>query len=323
MGFTEHEVHGHAFATVLLQSGGRKIGLLRMSSFGQGNYPDLCAEEWERNRQINSTCNGKCQDDFVYRVLPNRLLSELEKATLSLKQKNITGLVVDLTGNEGGTGWVGAAIRILTDKPILCGQFGFLKHPHWIKHFQRESSEIRQKLLRTFEKRIKSQFEDKLKKTQLNLAQASLTCDRSGLWYKQKPLSCSLVVKEEVSDCEPGDDFHFRKGLYSGELYVLTDHRTASAAEDTVARLKESGAATILGETTYGSGCGYVDNPIPFELPNSKLKVNMPNCVRYSRQGINEVMGLQPDVPLTTHDLHREAFTESLVRFLTSRRNGK
>lgn len=45
-------------------------------------------------------------------------------------------------------------------------------------------------------------------------------------------------------------------GAWDGPLALLIDGATASASEDMVVWLRESRAATIIGERTYGAGCG-------------------------------------------------------------------
>ena len=59
-------------------------------------------------------------------------------------------------------------------------------------------------------------------------------------------------------------------GVWSGPLVVLADRGSASATEALVAMLKDNGAATVIGERTYGAGCGYTDGGLPLTLPNSE-----------------------------------------------------
>ena len=61
-------------------------------------------------------------------------------------------------------------------------------------------------------------------------------------------------------------------------------------------RLRESGVALVLGEHTTGAGCGYVDGGAPARLARIGLLVRMPNCARFTRNGRNEIEGLEPDV---------------------------
>lgn len=85
------------------------------------------------------------------------------------------------------------------------------------------------------------------------------------------------------------------EGAYRGPLLVLVDHRTISAAEGFAALLQDNSAAFVMGEATFGAGCGYTDGGIPFTLAHSGGEVKMPDCVRIRRDGGNEVEGVAPD----------------------------
>ena len=109
-------------------------------------------------------------------------------------------------------------------------------------------------------------------------------------------------------------------GLWSGPLFVLADHASASATEALVAMLKDNGAATVLGERTYGAGCGYTDGGLPLTLPNSRLEVWMPDCARYRIDGTNEIEGIEPDDPIAWSELDGSDRARALVDALSSPR---
>jgi hypothetical protein len=54
----------------------------------------------------------------------------------------------------------------------------------------------------------------------------------------------------------------------------------------------------VIGERTYGAGCGYTDGGIRHVLPHTGLDVRLPDCVRARADGMNEVEGVTPDVPI-------------------------
>jgi hypothetical protein len=155
------------------------------------------------------------------------------------------------------------------------------------------------------------------------LAELAAPCERSSLWQGRAP-GCSQTVTAPayatgVFDYLPGDalsDVPIRDELYSpfgrdvpagvwsGPLYVLVDAASASATEAFVAMLLDNGAATVIGERTYGAGCGYTDGGLPIELPNSGLVVWMPDCARYRIDGTNEIEGIDPDVGLEWSELN-------------------
>ena len=80
-------------------------------------------------------------------------------------------------------------------------------------------------------------------------------------------------------------------------MWILADRRTGSASEDFIAWLQQNRVARVLGETTAGAGCGYVDGGTRTPLRASPFDVRMPNCARFP-DGTNEIEGIVPDAPL-------------------------
>ena len=70
---------------------------------------------------------------------------------------------------------------------------------------------------------------------------------------------------------------------------------TASASEGFASQLRDAGAAVIVGEQTFGAGCGYTNGGLPIRLEHSGLEVRMPDCARMRLDGTNEVAGVTPD----------------------------
>ena len=54
--------------------------------------------------------------------------------------------------------------------------------------------------------------------------------------------------------------------------------------------------ATLVGETTYGAGCGYTSGGIKVYLENTKLRVWMSDCVRLRSDGENELAGIEAHI---------------------------
>jgi C-terminal processing protease CtpA/Prc len=106
----------------------------------------------------------------------------------------------------------------------------------------------------------------------------------------------------ELEALATGGSRPVRPAAWTGELFVLTNRRTASASEDFVASLQDAGAARIVGETTMGIGCGYTNGGVTLELPATGLTVRAPDCVRYRRDGRNEAEGVLPDLPVEWSD---------------------
>lgn len=113
-------------------------------------------------------------------------------------------------------------------------------------------------------------------------------CDRSGVW-RGEAVCGNLAPAGEVDELQG-------TGVWSGPVAVLVDKRTASAAEDFAYWLAGSGVARLVGERTFGAGCGYVDGGWAFQFKAFDAHAMMPNCSRYTRDGVNQIEGLAPDV---------------------------
>lgn len=113
-------------------------------------------------------------------------------------------------------------------------------------------------------------------------------CDRAGVWRREAV--CSNLAPAGEVDRRAG------VGAWQGPLAVLVGGKSASAAEDFAYWLAGSGAATLVGERTFGAGCGYVDGGWAYQFSAIEGHVMMPNCSRYTAEGINQIEGLSPDV---------------------------
>ena len=107
-------------------------------------------------------------------------------------------------------------------------------------------------------------------------------------------------------------------GVWTGPLAVLVDRRSASAADEFVTWLQDHGRATIAGERTYGAGCGYVDGGSAIALRAAPLHIMVPNCSRYTREGVNEIEGIPPTVALDWMALTPEKTAAALARLYAS-----
>lgn len=119
---------------------------------------------------------------------------------------------------------------------------------------------------------------------------AGPACDRSSMWQGKRP--CAVYAKPPETETLQGT------GLWTGPLAVLADRRSASAAEEFITWLKDNDRAVIAGERSFGAGCGYVDGGYAIALKAAPLHLMVPNCSRYTRDGINEIEGIAPDVPV-------------------------
>ncbi len=93
--------------------------------------------------------------------------------------------------------------------------------------------------------------------------------------------------------------------LVAGPVGILTNRRTASAAEELVLALKARGRATTIGDTTTGATASVLVR----ELPNG-WTYDVPEWIEYTLEGRTfEGVGLAPDIVViaTRTDVQRRA----------------
>ncbi|MGO9711771.1 MAG: S41 family peptidase, partial [Polyangiaceae bacterium] len=265
-----------------------------------------------------------CQDRLLMNV-SDRMTAALERRAVSLAHAGVAAVVVDITGNGGGSGWVDPAARALSPIPLRAPRMGFVRHEHWVKQLGEELANIakdRAAKKGTKDDAILAAAEATLHSA---LEEASTPCDRSALWDAGKPKpACAQLVTNRfftsgvLSYAKAGsfDGWASRDALYSPRQYayhegalslpllVLVDGGTASASEQFAAMLADNHAAVIVGSLTTGCGCGFTNGGIPTTLPHSGAHVHIPDCARLRADGANEASGLVPDVllPLATRD---------------------
>lgn len=317
--FTPMRADDRAFAAGTLALGDRRFGILRIPIFDQARYRSACIRAWDAYRErIESECDEHCIDDFVHLELPNRLLAELSATVHALAELDIHALVVDITRNGGGTDWVDPAARVLSTHELACPRLAFIRDPHWSERLDHLALEIDEDLGHEHPPEDRALLE--IARTRVrHLADAARErCDLTSIWTDPVRPSCTNLVEDEYYACgvfpwlppgrlagaETRGDLHeplryaYEPGAFGGPLYVLVDGYTASAAEYFAAMLVDGDAATLYGQRTAGSGCGYTNGGVPVDLHHSGLRVEMPDCQRRRRDGGNELAGITPHVPI-------------------------
>ncbi len=309
------EDSGYFPVGVLSLPGGKNVGVIRIHLFSEYAFPDLCEKAVSTaGLTSESPCDDECEDR-VERAAADLLTAAFARQVTTLKRSKIRALVVDITGNGGGTNWVEPAARTLTAKPLRSPRQAFIRHEHWTRQLRarltaveadarRASPPHREVLLRAAET-----LRQAMRETQH-------PCALESVWENQKP-GCSLVAttpplypQSLLPYAKPGSlpqapssrylfypsRYTYVEGVYTGRLLVLVDRGTASSAEYFTAMLRDNRAATVIGEPTVGAGCGYTNQGIPTVLKHSRARVKIPDCVRLRADGSNEVAGITPDV---------------------------
>jgi hypothetical protein len=301
----------------------RRVAVLRIASFEDNVFLDLCERAaTQLSIAADSNCAARCAGP-LNRETSNLMTDAIVRQIKVAQSQDISALIVDLTHNGGGTNWVEAAARVLTPVGLKAPRAAFLRHPHHATQLRDKIDALRADL-RAAPTALRAVLRAAIDTLERARTQAGMTCDRRPLW-EGKPIACSALVREPalyasgvlayakaseiatLSNCcalfYPAR-YRFQEGVYRGPLYVLIDRETASAAEYFAALLKDNGAALLIGEVTYGAGCGYTNGGIPTTLRFSGARVLMPDCVRYRADGSNEVDGITPDflVPWRARD---------------------
>jgi len=197
-------------------------------------------------------------------------------------------LIIDLRNNLGGAPayWQDIFIKRLIDKPLKHEQYSIVK------------KEVFNKL--NFNRRL---FNYKYRK-EIDLGKLTL-------------LEPSEWPFDSIPEYLNPDEFYFVKNTqtytptnkfpFDGEIYLLTDHNTFSAAEDFSKASKELDFATLVGANTIG-GAAVSFAPWLFELPNSHILMNIEIDMAFNPDGsINEIYGTKPD-----HQLEPSTFPTSM-----------
>jgi hypothetical protein len=299
------------FAGGTFDSANRTVGLLRIPIFDQYRYRAVCLEAWAA-RPTGEPCDAECLNRFRWHDVPQALIAEV---TDNLdRMGDVDVLVVDVTGNGGGTDWEDIVARTLTRMPLDCPRVSGIKHPHWHGRADEPMAAIERALgTPDLEARVRGVLTEARERFERWDAELREECDLNPLWSGQDP-GCSLLSQTPVTACgalahvtrddlagvpNPGEiyrpwSYEFEAGKFGGRLIVAVDHRTASSAEYFAGILQDHGA-TVIGERTAGAGAGYSYGGLPLTLPHSGLVLLVPDGARWRKNGENEVAGISPD----------------------------
>jgi hypothetical protein len=303
-------------AGVLTLEGNRRVGVVRIARFGEDSYRLACEREWNATVATGTErCDGPCHER-IFAGVGTRLLASLDSTLGRLAARGATALLVDVTGNGGGTNLADAIARQLTARPLRGTRVASIRHPHTIAQLRSTDSAVAADLAR-------SDLTD-AQRLLLTAARASLDsalaradsgCDLAGRWTGTVT-ACTILYRGLHSTgvldyAAPGSlaglasagvlfdpsAYAYREGVFAGPLYLLVDRRSASATEQFAALLSDNGAATVIGERTYGAGCGYTDGGLRTRLAHTGLTLRAPDCARFRASGANEAEGIVPDAP--------------------------
>ena len=204
--------------------------------------------------------------DFKYDQSNNEALLA---AYTEAEQKGVQNLILDLTENGGGNEqvWIEYIVQPNISEPVSYSKYNLLPLTEYNRSFWEPAGMLED---------IKPI--DELPEFP-NLSQEDIRL-------------CDYFV-ERTKTLPPSQDFP----LFSGEIYVLIDSTVFSASEGFAYFCKETGFATLVGETTGGDGVSFGD-PLYFELPNTHYVFRYTASYGLNSDGsCNAEKGTEPDVP--------------------------
>ena len=201
------------------------------------------------------------------------------------ESKDAKNIIIDMQGNDGGAtrAWIeGIVIPLLGEALppyyILCGvKSGALNQYFWggVNPPTDESAETMDAILKIFpslKEEILSEFD------------------------------AFSIQRNSISHSNVG---------FEGNIWVLVDDGTYSAADQFAIFCKRTGFATLVGTETGGNGAG--STPYMFALPNSGLLVRYEAFYAFNDDGTcNAIVGTKPDIEAKEGQTALEACLEQI-----------
>ena len=303
------------FPAGMISVKGQRVGVLQIGVFTPQGFPALCqAALLELSISADKPCDEAC-GDRIESWASGRLTLDLAAQLRALKEAGADSLVIDIAANGGGTEWAEAVARMLTARRLRSEDGGFVRGDHWAKAFAADEASLRHFAAsetgrnREWLLKLADQVETRRRI-------ALTTCDSAPLWRGEHP-ACEWLGKAFfgsglLAAADPSQlrgrpwaallfspmEFPYDEGVWRGPLIVLVDRNTGSAAAEFAAVLQDNHAAIVMGEAAAG-GCGHTNGGTPTKLRNSGATLEVPDCARFRSDGSNEVMGIEPDVPIS------------------------
>jgi hypothetical protein len=329
-------------AGIFTLENGKSFAVLNIGLFSTDGFLGNCTQAWEEFRaRLTAPCDEKCQERFNAATeirLTNKLIEQIK----ALQAQKPDYLIVDIGGNGGGSNWVEVAARVISPKPLRRLARGFIRHPHWIPILEGDLKIVQEDLARKdLTAKQKSYLKTAKELFEKYIREAKSPCDRMFFWTtNEERAGCTLLnttpiysggifdnlPANEIANLKSkdvlikSDAYEYEKHVFKGNLIVLVDRKTASAAELFASSVQASKSGAVVGEKTLGAGCGYVNGGTQYFLPVSKLQFRMPDCVRYRADGVNEVEGIEPDVSLWEAEDEKPKKLEKLLAHLSKMR---
>lgn len=307
------------FPAGLINSGTQTVGVIRIGLFAPQGYPELCesvrkqsATQGPLNIGDHSPCDEHCAkrlESAEYGVMSR----DLALRVAELRRLGATVLLVDVSGNGGGSEWAEAAARIVSPIQLRSERRDGVRGEHWAKYWESVAKELRQ-AKQSASSADSVALENWARQAEQAGTNASEHCSATPFWSGNRPdcewlapafyatgilaqANATLLHKKTWGPLlfSPAQ-YEFEESVWHGPLLVLVDGGTGSAAEEFAAVLQDNKAAVIIGAPTAGAGCGHTRGGTPVTLTHSQGILELPDCARVRRDGSNEVQGIDPDI---------------------------
>lgn len=308
----------------ILRIGAEKLGVVRIGLFDPHGSPALCSEAVAAlSIPTTAACDETC-DDRVLTFAYRRLTAALADRLARLRALGTAGVLVDVTGNGGGSEWAEAAARMFSRRPLLSERMGFIRGEHWARQWAELSER-----LRDFAGGASSEDRARLlawaAEADAARAEAARICPPATPCPRivRAGFTAGLVGRAPAGAFEgkawapyvfSPAQYPYRDGAWDGPVLVLVDQETWSAAEEFAAVLQDNRGAVVIGARTGGAGCGHTNGGTPTRLRNSGATLQVPDCVRFRADGSNEVRGIVPDVLVGSRANDGLAYRATLLR---------
>src|ERR1700733_1734035 len=304
---------GSEFPAGLLQVAARKVAILRIALFGPQTSPEVCASALQVVALApEADCDDACADKVesaAYTILSR----DLESRIRMLRKLGASVLLIDLTGNGGGSEWAEAAARMVSPLKLRSERRGFVRGEHWRNYWETLAQQL-QAAAASASDEDRARLLGWLSEAERARTAADTPCPSEPLWSGRR-LECEWLATAGYATGLLGEadaaalrekpwgaslftpaEYEFTAQVWQGPLIVLVDGDTASAAEEFAALPQDNRAAVILGAPPLGAGCGHTNGGTPTTLPRSGAILELPDCARLRADGSNEVGGIDPDV---------------------------
>jgi Peptidase family S41 len=300
------------FPAGLVNSGATTIGVIRIGLFSPQGYPELCASTRDRLAiPSHSQCDQHCVDGLEsaeYAAMSRDLALRIKE----LERLGSTILLIDITGNGGGSEWAEAAARIVAPLKLRSERRYGVRGAHWADYWELLAQELR-RAEQPGSAADTQQLQSWMQQVEEAKAAASTPCSSAAFWSGHHPdcewlapafYATGLLAQANATVLHKKSwgslvfspaQYDFEESVWRGPLLVLVDGGTGSAAGEFAAVLQDNKAAVIMGAPAE-SGCGHTNGGTPTTLTNSHGILEVPDCVRVRLDGSNEMRGIDPDI---------------------------